>query len=149
MYLGLENYIKSLSLPNTELWVCTNGELLNNERLIKLHEAGLRNIWYSFFYTNELDYRKYVRSDSFSTIKNNLYNLISKSDLFDRIKIVTFSRCAEQIEKIISGKRKVYLQKERKNNYGLGMEYLVEGLFVYQLMGMFVSIGKIIILKAR
>ena len=80
MYSGLEDYIKLLPLRNTEIWVCTNGILLNNERLNKLHEAGLWNIWYSFFYTNESDYKKYVRSNLFSEAKNNcrLHSAVDK-----------------------------------------------------------------------
>jgi molybdenum cofactor biosynthesis enzyme MoaA len=95
MYDGLEDYIKMLTLPNADLWVCTNGILLTDERVNKLHEAGLRNVWFSFFYTNEADYKKYVRSDFFPEAEKNLFHLVSKNDLFEKIHIVTFSKTAD------------------------------------------------------
>lgn len=114
MYDGLEDYIKLLTLPNADLWVCTNGILLTDARVKKLHAAGLRNIWCSFFYTNESDYKKYVRSEFFSEAEKNLYNLISKNNLFEKIHIVTFSKCAEDLEKAIHGKENISFQKQRK-----------------------------------
>jgi len=113
IYEGLEDYIKRLSLPNVELWVCTNGKFLTSERLNKLHKAGLRNVWFSYFYADKDDYKKYIQVDSFPEVKDNLYNLLSNNILFNRIKIVTFSKSCKELENKITGKRNVILQRER------------------------------------
>jgi MoaA/NifB/PqqE/SkfB family radical SAM enzyme len=114
LYNGLEDYIRLLLSPNAELWVCTNGVLLTDDRIKKLHQAGLRNIWLSMFYTNESDYKRYVRSDNFGNANRNLFNLLSKSEMFDRIRIVTFSKNADDIKEVIKKKNNVILQTSRE-----------------------------------
>lgn len=116
LYDGLEEYIRMLQLPNAQLWVCTNGVLLTDERIKKLQQAGLKNIWVSMFYTNESDYRKYVRTDNFKSASRNLFNLLSSSEMFDKIRIVTFSEDADAIKEVIRNKSNVVLQTSRKKD---------------------------------
>jgi len=113
LYSGLEEYIKLLSLPNAMLWVCTNGVLLDDARLHSLRDAGLNNIWFSMFYTKEKDYKKSTRSDNFLPVKNNLYGLLSKNELFKQIHIVTFSNNADEIMRMIKNKKNVTLEMGR------------------------------------
>jgi len=114
LYNGLEDYIRLLLLPNAELWVCTNGVLLTDNRMQKLHQAGLKNVWLSMFYTNDSDYKRYVRSDNFDSANGNLFNLLLKSKMFDRIRIVTFSEDADAIKEAIGNKNNVVLQTSRE-----------------------------------
>lgn len=115
LYKGLERYINDLSkLPNVKPWLSTNGTLLTMERLTSLHNAGLRNIWYSMFYTNEEDYKKNVRTDFYSQAKENLYYLLSKSDDFEKIHIVTFSDNADEILELIKNKQNVSIEIGRR-----------------------------------
>ncbi len=116
LYDGLENYIGMLQLPNAELWVCTNGVLLTDERIKRLHQAGLKNIWISMFYTNESDYKRYVRTDHFKSASSNLFNLLSKNEMFDKIRIVTFSEDADAIKETIRNKSNVALQTSREKD---------------------------------
>jgi wyosine [tRNA(Phe)-imidazoG37] synthetase (radical SAM superfamily) len=114
LYNALDDYIRSLLLPNTELWVCTNGVLLTDDRVRKLRQAGLKNVWFSMFYTNDSDYKRYVRSDNFDSANRNLVNLLSKNEMFDRIRIVTFSENADAIKEAIKNKNNVILQTSRE-----------------------------------
>ncbi len=116
LYNGLEDYIRMLQLPNAELRVCTNGVLLTDEKIKALQQAGLKNIWVSMFYTNEQDYKKYVRTDNFQSANYNLFNLLSKNETFDKIHIVTFSEDADAIKKAIMDKNNVLLQTSREKD---------------------------------
>lgn len=116
LYDGLEDYIRMLQLPNAELWVCTNGVLLTDERMKGLQQAGLKNIWLSMFYTNESDYKKYVRTDNFKSASRNLFNLLSKNEMFDKIRIVTFSENADAVKEAIMSKNNVILQTSREKD---------------------------------
>ncbi|OGW74993.1 MAG: hypothetical protein A2Z72_00510 [Omnitrophica bacterium RBG_13_46_9] len=113
LYKGLEVYVRRLSMANVELWMSTNGQFLNEENLLKLWSAGLRNVWFTFHYTNEADYKKHTRCNNFHIVRDNLYTLLSKSRLFKRIHIVTFSADATEIEKAIRYKLNVTLAKNR------------------------------------
>lgn len=114
LYDGLEGYITLLSsFPNAELWMSTNGVLLDSGRLSSLRKAGLWNIWFTMFYTNEADYNKNTRSNNYKTARDNLQNLLSRNTMFTRIHIVTFSDTAEEIEKAMKKKINVTLQKNR------------------------------------
>ncbi len=114
LYNDLEEYIKLLSLPNCVLWVCTNGLLLNDKRLMELQRAGLKNLWFSLFYANRKDYKKYVGRDNFLEVEKNLYNLLSKKNMFNKIKIITFSKESKKLEGIIKDRVDVKLNKARK-----------------------------------
>jgi organic radical activating enzyme len=114
LYDGLEDYIRKLQLPNAQLWVCTNGVLLTGERIGRLQQAGLKNIWVSMFYTNESDYKKYVRTDNFKSASCNLFNLLSGNEMFDKIRIVTFSENADAVREAIRNKNNVVLQTSRE-----------------------------------
>ena len=114
LYNGLEDYIGLLRLPNAELWVCTNGVLLTDDKMQKLRQAGLRNVWFSMFYTNDSDYKRYVRSDNFDSANRNLSKLFSKSKMFNKIRIVTFSENADAIKEAIRNKNNVILQTSRE-----------------------------------
>ena len=114
LYNGLEEYIKLLTpLPNAEIWVATNGVLLDDKRLYSLYNAGLHNIWFSMFYTEENEYKKHTKTDNFFIAKSNLYNLLSKNELFKNVNIVTFSENADEIKRIIIDKKNVTLQQNR------------------------------------
>lgn len=140
LYPGLEDYIKSLSLPNAKLWISTNGILLDVERAKSLRKAGLKNIWYTFFYTNERDYKKNVRTNTFLKSKENLYNLLSKSELFDSIYIVTYSDDASEIEDMIRDKPNVSLEKSRKPcSWKLSGSFLAGYKPIYFLLPQFIK----------
>ncbi len=113
LFKYLEDYIQSLLFPNSELWVCTNGVLLTDERLHKLQKAGLKNIWFSIFYTDMENYKKYVCTDNFIKARENLCNLLSKNELFEKIHIVTFSHTMNGIEKHIQGKTNITVECPR------------------------------------
>lgn len=115
LYPGLEDYIRTLAiLPNVELWLCTNGVLLTEERLAGLHRAGLRNIWYSLFFTDSSEYRIRTRSDRFPEALANLFHLLDQNRLFDRIHIIAFSRDGKALGERIRGKTNVTLETGRK-----------------------------------
>jgi hypothetical protein len=114
-YPGLEDYIRDLSsLSNVELWLCTNGVLLDAARIQSLHDSGLRNIWYSLFYCTDAEYRKHTRSGNFSTAYENLRSLLSRSSLFKRIHIVLFGEGSAKLDAEIQGKKNVTVQLHRK-----------------------------------
>jgi len=113
LYDRLYDYIKLLSFKNAELWISTNGTCLDNEKIQKLRSAGLENVWFSMFYTNETEYNKNTRSDNYLKARESLYNLISKNKLFKRIHIVTFSERAEEIERAIRNKINITLKNGR------------------------------------
>ena len=115
MYQGLENYIQSLaSLPNVELWLCTNGVLLDNFRIRSLYDSGLRNIWYSLFYSTGSYYQRHTHSDNFDRAMKNLYLLLSQNQLFEKIHIVLFSEDNREIEHAIRHKENVTIEVHRK-----------------------------------
>jgi MoaA/NifB/PqqE/SkfB family radical SAM enzyme len=91
LFPGLMEYLRALtSLPNVELWLCTNGVFLDGFRLHELEESGLRNIWFSMFYATPADYRKHTRSDHFEAARANLDLLLARSSTFDKIHIILF-----------------------------------------------------------
>jgi hypothetical protein len=101
LYQGLEKYISRLCLPNVNLWVCTNGVLLTEERFSRLYESGLRNVWFSMFYVDESEYNRYTRTNNFQAAWEHLIMLAGKSDKLKKIKIVTFSQDLGSIEEFI------------------------------------------------
>ncbi len=115
IYKDLENYISSISgINNVEIWIATNGVLLTPERLISLQKAGLKNIWYSMFYTNESDYKKNTQTENFTKAKENLINLLKNHKLFDHIHIVTFSDCANEFNDYIEGENNISIELKRR-----------------------------------
>ena len=113
LYPDLDTYISMLQLSNVELWVCTNGILLNNERLTKLRDAGLKNLWYSWFYSSPNQYREYTGTSQYEKAKANLYNLIDKNNWFENIRIITFSDNDAQLQKQVAGKSNIKLEMSR------------------------------------
>ena len=115
LYKDLESYISLLApLPNVDMWMATNGVLLTPQKLESLYLAGLRNIWYSMFYTNEEDYSKNTQTNNFITSRDNLNYLLSKSNLFKRIHIVSFSSKADEIQQDISNKKNISIETGRR-----------------------------------
>jgi hypothetical protein len=68
------------------------------------------------FYTNESDYKRYVRTDYFKSASSNLFDLLSKNEMFDKIRIVTFSENADAIKEAIMSKDNVILQTSREKD---------------------------------
>jgi len=94
LYPKLESYIHDLqALPNTETWVCTNGLMLNERRTDTLLKAGLRQIWFTMFGTNEQEYDSFtVTTGHFKCARSNFLNLLRRHQEFDRIHVTTFSQ---------------------------------------------------------
>jgi hypothetical protein len=139
-YPGLEGYIQTLSsLPNVELWLCTNGVILDEPRIQSLHDSGLRNIWYSLFYSTDADYRRHTRSENFSRAYKNLRDLLSRSLLFERIHIVLFGGGSAEMDGEISGKKNVTIEIHRKIH-----PWRIEGRYFQQrfFSFLFSAIGK-------
>ncbi len=115
LYPKLEEYIGELAkLPNTDLWVCTNGIALDERRIEGLHGAGLRNIWFTLFYGDEERYHEKARSECFAVARQHLGLLLQKAGLFGRIHVVTFSESFGDLEESLRERRNVTTQKGRK-----------------------------------
>ena len=114
LFRRLERYLGQLNLPHVELWIATNGILLTPERLRSLHAAGLRNIWFSMFYTNKEDYRRNTGSEFFETAYSNLLNLLAHHSLFRRIHVVTFACEADRLAAQLSQLPNVTFQQPRR-----------------------------------
>jgi len=118
------------SLTNVELWLCTNGVLLDNPRIRSLSDSGLRNIWYSLFYCAGSHYQRHTHSDNFDRAMNNLYLLSSQNQLFEKIHIVLFSEDNREIEHAIRHKENVTIEVHRKAHpWRSEGRYLKEKLF--------------------
>jgi len=92
LFKGLDAYLKRVcALPNTRVWLCTNGVLLNDARLTELKNIGLRRVWFSMFETGEEEYARRTRTDHYPTAKANLLNLLDRHAEFDNIHVVSFS----------------------------------------------------------
>lgn len=125
LYSGLEGYIQQLSLPNAELWVCTNGALLTDQRLQSLRAAGLKNVWFSMFYAEEEAYRRYTNTKSYEACWEHLDNLVTRRDWFEKIHIVTFSTEAAALRDLLRGTKNVTLEISRRVEhweYAAGIE---------------------------
>ena len=138
LFAGLEEYLKTLAaLPNVELWLCTNGVLLDAARLQALHESGLRNIWFSMFYATPADYQKYTHADRFDDARRNLYYLLAQSSRFNKIQLILFSQATAELEALIRDQSNVTLQVRRNVH-----PWKIEGwlysrvLFRFLFMGM-------------
>lgn len=114
LFPGIEEYLRSLAaFPNVELWLCTNGVLLDEARLQSLCECGLRNIWFSLFYATPADYRKHTCTDHFHAARRNLDHLVKRSAAFDKIHIVLFSESTPDLEALIRDQPNVTLEVRR------------------------------------
>lgn len=114
IYKGLEEYIKLLSaLPNADLWVCTNGVLLTEDRINSLREAGLKNIWYSMFKNNEAEYNEFTRSRNYQTSRKNLIYLLDNSLLFEKIFLTTFSKDFGDLEDHVERTPNIIPERDR------------------------------------
>lgn len=115
LYKGLERFILAVrDLPNVETWLVTNGTLLNDQRLLSLHKAGLRKLSFSMFYLTEEDYQLNVKTKLFRQAWRNLQNLLSKCEMFDCIHIVTFSPDVSELMELVSGLPNVILEVKRE-----------------------------------
>lgn len=110
LYPGLADYIRKLSLPNVELWVCTNGILLDIRKIHELHAAGLRFLWFTFFGTSPADYRRFTGTEHFDRAWCNLVTTVESSHLFEHVQIVTFSSEADEIRRLVKTKPNVSLE---------------------------------------
>jgi molybdenum cofactor biosynthesis enzyme MoaA len=115
LYKDLEGYISKVLLPNNEVWMSTNGTFLTDERLTSLHQAGLRNVWFSLFGADDREYTEITDTKHFNKVRAHLCNLISRSHEFERIHIVTFSRKIDsELINIIKTKHNITLQEDRE-----------------------------------
>ena len=113
-YPELDGYVRELAaLPNVELWLCTNGVLLDEARLQCLLDSGLKNIWFSMFYATPDDYRKHTHSNRFEDVRRNLDHLLARSQAFEKIHIVLFSTGTAELEERIQDKPNVTIQVGR------------------------------------
>jgi MoaA/NifB/PqqE/SkfB family radical SAM enzyme len=114
LYPDLDEYLKSLAaFPNVELWLCTNGVLLDAARLESLRKAGLRNIWFSLFYAKAEEYRRHTHADHGERARRNLDQLLERSGEFDHIHIVLFSGETAGLEAAIGHKPNVTMEVGR------------------------------------
>jgi MoaA/NifB/PqqE/SkfB family radical SAM enzyme len=115
LFPDLDEYVRCLAaLPNVELWLSTNGVLLDAARLERLRQAGLRNIWFSLLYAEAEDYRRHTHADHGERARHNLDHVLERSGEFDRIHIVLFSGETAGLEAAIREKPNVTLQVGRK-----------------------------------
>jgi uncharacterized Fe-S cluster-containing radical SAM superfamily protein len=110
----LEERLKTITvLPNAEVWVCTNGVLLDDARIESLLAAGLQNIWFSFFGSNREDYRKTTRVDLYERAHRHLLGLVSHLHRFRQGRIVCFSESAPGIHEKVRQMKHVFFEVAR------------------------------------
>jgi MoaA/NifB/PqqE/SkfB family radical SAM enzyme len=113
LYKNLENRIRTILLPNTDVWVCTNGVLLDEARIESLLGAGLQNIWFTLFGANRQDYQKFAGVDLYDKARRNLDKLINQLHRFRRARIVCFSEGAADVQARVKDMKNVELEVSR------------------------------------
>jgi hypothetical protein len=113
LYRGLEKRLPTILLPNTEVWVCTNGILLDEARIDSLLDAGLENIWFTLFGADREEYLKFSGVDLYDKALSSLDCLIDHLPRFRHARIACFSLAAPDIENRIKGMTHVKLEVSR------------------------------------
>jgi len=110
----LERRLPTILLPNTEVWLCTNGVLLDQARIDSLLEAGLQNIWFTLFGSTREEYKSYAGVDLFEKAYAHLEGLVGSLHRFRCAQLICFSKTAPPVFEKVKDMKNVLRELSRR-----------------------------------